>query len=252
MGVSMRASRSYEEYVPPGLLSVWHAARPLGFGLSGLLGDDEHRYGAHLSQARLVGTGHPQDYTLIPPPAAAHYRAGAAIDLGTGPVGEGPSWAGEWLEDVRARCATGEIGFIGEIIGDPDLILGAGSDTHVPLYATAPSWAWAPYRGTGHVAWCHLWIRRDRLGDVSLGSRLFAGWSATGRTTTGRSLTMLDIEKIVRGMTWTIPGHTYTRLADILSALSKVVDTLASREYHQRLIEDTKEAVLADLRNPGP
>lgn len=245
-GSQMTESVRFGEVVPPALQSIWTAAQRLGFGLVGIKGNNAHTFGAHLSQARLQGTGHADDYTLAPPPGKTNHTAAAAIDLGTGPIGAGPSWAGEWLEDVRRRCASGEIGFIGELIGDPDLIPGPASDPHVHLYSTAPDWAWVPYEGTGHVAWCHLWIRRDRLSDTGLGARLFQGWGINGREED--PVASSEVEKTVRAMTFTIPGHTYNHLDQILPALSGLVDRLTGPEFRAQLVAE----VIAELKSPRP
>jgi hypothetical protein len=242
---TMSVSNSYEEFVPPGVQSIWDTARPLGFGLSGIRGNNAHTYGLHLSAARLQGTGHGSDPTLAPPAGTRYTKAAAAIDLGTGPAGDGPLWAGEWLEDVRRRCQVGEIGFIWELIGDPDLIPGPVSDAHVHLYACAPSWEWVPYTGQGHVAWCHVGIRRDRLADTSLGVRLFAGWNAEGK----EEATVADVDKTVRAMKFTVPGHTYDRLDEILPAFGKLIDTMSGPAWRQRLIADVRAAVIAELKS---
>lgn len=248
---TMAQARRYAEFAPPALLAIEHAAVPLGFALVGMVGNDAHTYGAHLSQVRLQATGHGGDYTLTPAPGAANARGAAAIDLGTGPVGDGPAWAGEWLEWVRGRCQSGEFGFIGEIIGDPDLVPGADTDAHTALYATGPGWQWVPYQGQGHVAWCHLWIKRDRLSDTGLGRRLFEGWGPEGYTpATGESVS--DIEQTVRGMSFPIPGHTYLRLGDILPAQQRVLDTLCSPEYRHQLVTEIAAEVIAHLRSSAP
>lgn len=217
----------YAEFVPPGLHSIADAAAMRGVPLVGILGNDDHTYGAHLSEVRLKATGRGNDYTLLPPPGTTYSRAGAGIDLGMG-----PEWMGEWLESVRLRCQTGEIGFVGELIGDPDLVPGPGMDAHVHLYASAAAgWTWVPYTGTGHVEWCHLWIRRDRLGDAGLGARLFDGWTNSGRvigmsdadvaaavtkgTATQAALKAM-VEKQVRGMTFAIPGYEKEVLGTLL------------------------------------
>lgn len=250
--MSMTQATEYAEFVPPALLSIWAQAAPLGFGLSGFLGDDDHHYGAHLSQARLQGTGRPTDYTLTPAPSIKNHRAGAAIDLGTGPVGNGPSWAGEWLEWVRAQCQSGAIDFLGEIIGDPDLILGPGTDEHVHLYATGPDWQWVPYTGTGHVAWCHLWVRRDRLNDTTLGIRIFSEWTKSGHIITEEGVPVADIQTIVRNMRFKVPGHTYTTLDQILPAFAKVIDTIGSPDWQDDLVDRVAEAVIAKLKSSPP
>lgn len=240
------AQARYAEFVPPGLQSIWDAAKPLGFGLSGMLADDDHTYGGHLSAARLKGTKRPDDYTLTPPPGTQYERACAAIDLGTGPVGNGPEWSGEWLESVRRRCQSGEIGFVGEIIGDPDLIPGPAMDAHVHMYASAKTaWTWVPYQGSGHVAWCHLWILRNRLGDASLGTRLFDGWGKEGED---EDMDSAEVERIVRAMDFRIPNHTYTKLDRILPALSSLADRNAG-EGRKALIREVRDAVIAELRN---
>lgn len=246
--MSDKQAELYEEFVPPGLLSIWDAAKPLGFGLSGFLGNDAHTYGAHLSEARLQATGRPGDYTLRPAPAANNHRAGAGIDLGTGPVGSGPVWSGEWLDWVRRQCQSGAITFVGELIGDPDLIPGPRTDAHTHMYATAPDWSWVPYTGTGHVAWCHLWIRRDRLGDTSLGARLFDGWGKDGRTEEEDEMSTSDVNAIIHAATFSIPGHTYRTLDEILPAAFRVIDTLGSQHWQDALVDRVAEAVITKLR----
>lgn len=248
MSTSLAQAR-YGEFSPPAIESIWAAAKPLGFGLSGKMADDLHTYGAHLSTARLLGTNHVKDYTLNPPAGKQYERACAAIDLGTGPVGVGPEWAGEWLDDVRRRCQSGEIGFIGEIIGDPDLVPGPRMDAHVHMYTSArDGWSWVPYTGEGHVAWCHLWILRNRLGDASLGTRLFDGWGPNGRED---DVNKDQVEAIVRAMDFRIPDHTYTKLGQILPALSSLADRLAGAN-RTALIKDVRDAVIAELKSGTP
>lgn len=248
MSTSILAAR-YGEFVPPGVQSIWDTAKPLGFGLSGMKADDDHSFGGHLSATRLLDTGQKNDYTLKPPPGKQYERACAAIDLGTGPVGNGPAWSGEWLESVRARCQSGEFGFLGEIIGDPDLIPGPSMDAHVHMYASAKTaWTWVPYTGTGHVAWCHLWILRSRLGDASLGARLFEGWTKEGAKD---DMDKAEVERIVRGMEFRIPNHTYTKLDVILPAVSGLADRMAG-DNRKAFVKEVRDAVIAELRNGNP
>lgn len=234
----------YAEFSPAGIESIAAEALRLGFTIVGKKADDAHTYGAHLSKARLLGTGHTRDYTLTPPPSTRNDRACAAIDLGMG-----PEWSGEWLDDLRVRCRTGAIGFIGELIGDPDLILGPGTDVKEALYASAGTeWIWTRYMGTGHVAWCHIWVKRDRLADVGLGPRVFEGWGTAGRDDV---VNRAQVEAIVRDMDFPIKNHTYKKLDQILNALSGLADRVAG-EGRKQLIKETRDAVLAELKSTSP
>lgn len=249
----------FAEFVPPALLSIQREATARGMGYSGSLGNDTHTFGAHLSLNRLVATGKQNDYTLHPPPLPGFERAAAAIDLGAG-----PAWAGEWLEEVRARCKSGKITFLGELIGDPDLVPGLGRDARIARYAAPPSWDWVPYSGTGHVAWCHLWVRRNRLADGSIGAALFQGWGTTGRIgaslsdadiaaqllTTG-SRTRRAVESIVENMQFPIPNHTYRTLGTILPALSALADRMAGAN-REAFKKEVVAAVLEELRKSTP
>lgn len=169
----------YNERPAIALSSVLPHLRRIGAGLSGILGNDSHRYGFHLSPARLRGTGHGDDYSLRGPKNTPILddRAGCAIDIGMG-------WpaAGEWLEDTRERCAAGELPQVFELIGDPDLLPGPAKDIKNACYAAAStSWRWVEYEGQGHVTWCHVGIGRKYANDVTFGDQLLGGWTATGR-----------------------------------------------------------------------
>ena len=74
-----------------------------------------------------------------------------------------------------------------------------------------------PREGEGHIAWCHLWVFRDRLSDAGIGARLFEGWGPNGRE--GEIVNKEQVEKIVRDMDFPIVNHTYTKLDKILNAL---------------------------------
>lgn len=170
----------YGEHPAPALASVLPHLGRVGATLAGIIANDAHTYGAHLSRDRLVGTGHGEDYTLrgAPNTPVVDDRAACAIDIGM-------AWpaAGEWLADVQVRAARGDLPQVFELIGDPDLILGPGQDAHQALYA-APStgWAWVDYTGQGHVTWCHVAVGRRYANDRSFGDQLLGGWSSTGRT----------------------------------------------------------------------
>ena len=232
-------SLRYSEFVPPALLSIVTEAKRCGLPLVGAKGNDAHTFGAHLSLARLVGTGRKTDYTLNPPPSSRNERAVAAIDLGAS-----PRFTGEFLEDLRARCATGAIGFLGEIIGAPTL-RGPNRETHA-LYASAKNgWKWEPYQGEGHVTWFHLWILRDRLSDAGIGKRVFEGWGPEGKDDV---VNRAQVEAIVRDMDFPIVNHTYTKLDKILNALSGLADRNAGAGRKQ-LINEVRDAVLLELRS---
>jgi hypothetical protein len=240
--VSDFQSIRYGEFTPPALESIARAAKARGLSVKGTKGDDAHTYGAHLSLDRLHGTGRRNDYTAKPPPSARYRAAVAGIDIGLD-----QPWAGEWVEDVRARCRTGAIGFLGEIIGDPDLIHGPRVDTKDSLRACAPEWTWQRYDGDGHITWAHFWVLRDRLADAGLGARLFEGWGLEGRND---DMTPKEVEAIVRNMDWKLTNHTYTKLATILDETSKVADRNAG-EGRKQLIREVRDAVLLELRASG-
>lgn len=168
----------YNEHAAAALTSVLPEMKRVGAGLSGILGNDGHTYGWHLSARRLRGTGKTSDKSLfgnnVP---IVDDRAGCAIDIGM-------AWqaSGEWLEDVRQRVKAGQLPEVSELIGDPDKIPGAPRDIKDACYA-APStkWEWVNYSGQGHVTWCHVGIWRKHANDTRFGKKLLGGWSATGR-----------------------------------------------------------------------
>ena len=236
-------SLRYSEFNPPALLSIMAELKLRGLTLVGTKGNDAHVRGAHLSKARLLGTGRTKDYTLYPPPSVRNDRAVAGIDIGlTQP------WAGEWVEDLRVRCASGAIGFLGEIIGDPDLDSGPAVDKREARYASAKTgWQWETYTGQGHVNWVHLWVYRDRLSDAGIGRRVFEGWGPDGRDDV---VNKAQVEAIVREMDFPIRNHTYTKLDKILNALSSLADRNAGAG-REALIREIRDAVLAELRSSG-
>ncbi|MFI5955804.1 hypothetical protein [Cryptosporangium sp. NPDC051539] len=176
---AMTQFRKYNEHAAPALLSFDDHLERLGAVLVGIGGDDDHHGGYHLSVSRLLGTSHQSDYSLQgnvnKPPA--DLRAACAIDIGRGTWG----YHGEWLEDVRRRCAADELPDVAELIGDPDLITGAAIDGVRAMYAAASTgWEWEIYTGQGHTSWCHVGVGRAHALDETLGDRLFAGWGPDG------------------------------------------------------------------------
>lgn len=173
----MSLSSYYAEYPSLAVASVRDRASELGIGINGIVGNDDHRYGYHLSPARLRGTGHSNDYSLQG--ALNHVvadRAACAVDVLM-------NWtaSGEWLESVRRRCASGTTPQIAELIGDPDFKPGAGKDTFRAMYADHRNgWRWVEYTGEGHVAWCHLAVFRSFANSATLGDSVFRGWSRNG------------------------------------------------------------------------
>lgn len=253
----------FREFVPTGVSSIAAAAKACGLPVAGALADDDHHFGGHLSETRLKATGRGTDPTLIPPPAPGYERACAAIDIATPHTP--PAWAGEWLEDVRRRAKAGRLSFLFELIGDPDLIPGLRADDHIAMYA-APStqWEWVPFTGTGHVAWCHLTLRRDRLSDPTLGEQIFDGWTAAGRKgpqmsdieigaaiLTAGSHARTAVESVIRNAIFPIPNHTYKTLPEILPALSALADRMAGAG-RAAFKKEIKDEILAELRNQRP
>lgn len=174
----MTLADQYNEHGAAALKSCEPHIIRVGARVVGMVADDDHRYGWHLSARRLIGTGRDDDKSLRGPNLPiVDDRAACAIDISA----DWPA-SGEWLEDVRQRCASGDLVDVAEIIGDPDLIPGAPRDIKDACYA-APStgWRWVEYRGQGHVTWCHIGIWRARANDRTLGDRLLGGWTAAGR-----------------------------------------------------------------------
>jgi hypothetical protein len=177
---NMSEYRRYNEHPAAALVSVLEHLERVGASLSGIGGNDAHRFGYHLSAVRLNANGLGGDSSLRGagnnPPADLH--AACAIDIGRS------AWRhhGEWLEDVRRRCAAGQLPQVAELIGDPDLLPGPAIDGVKAMYA-APStgWRWVPYTGQGHTAWCHVSIYRRYANDDTFGDDLFAGWGPNGR-----------------------------------------------------------------------
>lgn len=164
-------SQRYNEHPAKALTSVVPHLDRVGASLSGIVANDAHRYGYHLSAVRLGATGKRTDYSLkgqanIP---VADDRAACAIDIGM-------DWPASraWLEWVRTQRRAGRLMQITELIGSVD--------GRKAMYA-APStdWVWDHYDGDGHVAWCHVGIGRRHANDTSFGEQLLAGWTADGR-----------------------------------------------------------------------
>lgn len=171
--------QQYNEHPAAALKSVLPEMERIGAGLSGILGNDLHKYGYHLSRNRLVGTGLTGDYSLVgaEDTPVVDARAGCAIDIGM-------DWqaAGEWLEWVRAERQAGRLLQVAELIGDPDMIPGLPKDIKDACYTSAAhGWKWVNYTGQGHVTWCHVGIGRRYANDETFGKALLGGWSATGR-----------------------------------------------------------------------
>lgn len=164
-------SQRYEEHAAKALMSVRPHLERVGASLSGIVANDGHTYGYHLSSVRLGATGKRTDYSLkgqanIP---VVDERAACAIDIGMG-------WPASrtWLEWVRTQRRAGHLMQITELIGS--------TDGRTARYAAASTdWAWDHYDGDGHVGWCHVGIGRRHANDTSFGDALFAGWTSEGR-----------------------------------------------------------------------
>jgi hypothetical protein len=144
--------------------------RQLGAPLSGIIGNDAHTYGWHLSPARLRGTGQADDYSLrAPGDHVVDDRAASAIDIGMS-WADGEATSRPGLERVRAARAAGRLPQVSELIGSPD--------GRRALYAApSTSWRWEPYTGSGHIGWCHVGIYRKHANDTTFGPALFAVWT---------------------------------------------------------------------------
>lgn len=160
----MSLSELYGETPSPAAQSIAIEMRARSIPNLGILGNDSHTYGYHLSAKRLRATGHGGDASLMGPlnTPVGHTQWACAIDLGM-------AWTGSraWLESVRVKCAAGTVA-LAEIIGS--------TDGRIARYA-APStgWRWVSYHGDGHVSHSHLSIgrRTDLAGDAGLGAALF-------------------------------------------------------------------------------
>jgi hypothetical protein len=165
-------SQRYGEHPAAALSSVVPHLKRVGASLSGIVANDAHTYGYHLSAARLRGTGKAQDYSMTGPAnaPAADQHAACAIDIGM-------AWPASrtWLEWVRAERAAGRLPQITELIGS--------TDGRAARYAAASTgWKWSRYTGDGHVAWCHVAIGRRYANQDDFGDALLGRWTATGLT----------------------------------------------------------------------
>lgn len=174
----MSLAEEYNEHAAIALRSCRPQLDRLGVEVVGILGNDDHKYGYHLSKARLIGTGRTGDASLfgaknVP---CVDDRAACAIDYAM----DWPA-SGEHLEDTRRRVAAGELHQITQIIGDPDLIPGAPRDIRDAAYAAASTgWRWVEYQGLGHVTWSHIGIGRRYSNDADFGAQLFGKWNRDG------------------------------------------------------------------------
>jgi len=164
-------SQRYGEHPAAALSSVVPHLKRIGATLSGIVANDAHTYGYHLSAARLRGTGKAQDYSMTGPAnaPAADQHAACAIDVGM-------AWPASrsWLEWVRTERAAGRLPQITELIGSTD-----GKTARYAAASTA--WKWNRYTGGGHVAWCHVAIGRRWANDDDFGDALLGRWDANGQ-----------------------------------------------------------------------
>lgn len=163
----------FRERAAPALaLCLPHLTR-VGSGNNGIIGNDAHSYGYHLSRNRLLGTGHRGDYSITGPhDVGGPNDTACALDL----FMHGWPASRAWVSWARAERAAGRLPEIAELIGSPD-----GKRA---LYAAdTTGWRWTVYQGEGHISWTHVAIYRQSANNASFATRAFGRWTRNGLVT---------------------------------------------------------------------
>jgi len=159
----------YPEHGSKNLISVTVEMRRIGASNDGMVGNDAHKYGYHLSPNRLIGNGISGDYSLQGTiNRVVDRQAACAIDI----VNDWPA-SRKWIAWMFTEYAAGRLPHVVEIIGS--------LDGKVASYAAISTGRKrVRYTGTGHIGWTHVAHGRSFANQTTLGKELLGKWDANG------------------------------------------------------------------------